>query len=1498
MRNFIVALFGIVLAAGAIEVCDEFDYSGVTDVSAAQTNFWEIQVVRQTIQPIETNGLLILQCQNDGIEAGPSIFLKHGTESSWNFFSGQVRFSFTGIDFSGTAADSAKLLMLFVCPEGKITYQCDDGFFLTVSPISIGLNIKKNEGLNNQGDINTNAPLTSAPSRVDFILTPSSYKVIAYTGDGEVILSGNHGMASSDWTLIDGTTPVTGAAVLIQAKKEGVANTNSAVFSIDSIHLYNLPENALKDEDVYLDSEYTGTEYGTENYPYNSLSDLAERAIMSGVNIRLKKNSMFRESCSPISIQGTSENPVVFEGYGTTGDDPVIRGAKVVTGWTDYGGGIWGASVNETVTAFFINGERQILARYPNQDTENDGWLKITAKPVTDPNFPHMLVSTNLKDAAYWTGATCVIRAAAWADSVLTVTNWNNSTKTLYFSENLFADGTKYSVGWGFYMQNVYAEMDADGEWYYDSTAAKLYYKKPSTVDLTVDTAEASVLSSAFALPNESEYIEFRNIQIDCFQEYGLYGWPVSDITVDGCVFKYNGLMDVSLAGMAAVRAENFVIENSVFQNSKNRCINLSNVDGYLINTNTMEDVYQTAVMVGVASDGLIKDNTIRNIGYNGIHISRPIQGNIVERNLIDGFCTDFTDGGAYYAWDGAPGITEDPADAMTIGWSEFKNNIALNGGTNHPANANSGHNCYGIYLDDNSTKWKLTGNIIIEPGNGSLNLHNTRETETVGNLFYGGEFNIRPYESDRYEDWWPEEYDPHINMSDNNIISNVCYINTAPFGDISAVNITWECLYTDPDNMLGTVDYNRYYNPFWNVIDCRKYYTNGTALTGGTLYMEELTLADHQDDAGLNLDNHSVKYAGDTDVLDAEEIGENIVPNFDFSGVIETANCWPRNALTYTNDPDAWVILSKATNVLDGDCLKAVPGDGGGSFWINETMSGNEMAVVSGKTYRIRFTAKAAVKSVLDVDVCQDHDSKLPVGCNTTVTVETGRQEFTRYFNATMDDSDVRILFSMPFDVGEVYVDNLTMKEVVLAQNENSIPLVNTDRDNAATFTLEQGHYVDLDGIPVNTPVSVPAWSAMIVVRKENIVTNSNLEGSFSANGIASGFANNSAGSTVAFSDETNEVFNGSHAQKINCTAIDAGGRVQYNYINMNVHAGNEYTLGAYLKQTGITDDVTLKFGQGAPVYGTFIQQDFSVGTDWKRYEITSYATADASAALFGMFYNSTGILYVDWVTVKQLYNKIDNWSFEEGACTTTNSLGWIRPSFSIPYTVYSAVSDAASGIIAQKMTCVTNGRVQINSEDFDTFTQNENYVIKMKIKGNIGSKTARVNVYARAPTATLEYSYEITDITTTYQEVEIPFTATDEGSSSYFTIVINNGGAYAADVGDYLILDDMRYYHIYHNYTVGMMALDPAPLLDAIEIPVVLNSADFLVRGRQDVVAGGTYLTWSAPAAGLTYTVWYATSLDAPWVSLATLVDDQTNYTDYAHTADSAIFYKVTAE
>ncbi len=811
----------------------------------------------------------------------------------------------------------------------------------------------------------------------------------------------------------------------------------------------------LQNQTVYIDSNYTGTQQGTEAEPYTSFSDLSRYRVLEGTRIKLKRDSVFRASFPMSGIQGTAENPVIFEAYGE-GENPLISGTQKIVGWKKWGDkGIWRAPVTDEVSEFYINGEKQVLARYPNKNAENGGWLKITHIP-TPENRLRTLISDHLKDADWENGALCVVRAAAWDESNLPVEKWDNDLKTLHFSEDLYGKGTKYGIGWGFYMQNILAELDAPGEWYYDKKEAMLYFMKPAGI---IETTSAAVRDIAFKLGADNEFITFKDLRIEGFMKYGIFGRSANHIVIDSCSFRNIGFSDLSLGD-----ATQITIKDSAFRDSYKRAIHLERVDGYLIQGNLAEACYHRTMMLTETLNGVVSDNTIKQSGYNGIHMDRPVGNNLIERNLIDGFCSEFSDGGGIYVWDNWSMFTGNPADTRTILPNTIRNNIIMNGHTHHLASGNSAHSSMGIYLDDGASQWGVYENIIINPGNISYMLHNTRITDARDNLFYGAtSCNVGVLESHQTGNWWYGAYGTHENMTSNDIVNNISVIDSLPLNGDPAVHIYWKTRYQSPADMLAQVNSNIYYNVWGVAIDTREYHLTGNFYNQGQLAVEELRLSDHQNRFGLDL--NSEVQVGPSSILTAKQI------------------------FTQGDDP-----IEKEQ----------------GLFWIvGRSMGG--IPVVAEKTYRLSFSVKSDAPNPILVEVIQNHAAGQNLGCKALIAMEPELKSFSLFFTANQNDSNVRIRFDsrwksfgyslgftarddprtarIEFDRSQAVrgftLEDLRLEEVVMKQG-GPRALVNTNRTEAVWFTLDSDLYVDLAGVRVETPILLPAWSAKVIILNE----------------------------------------------------------------------------------------------------------------------------------------------------------------------------------------------------------------------------------------------------------------------------------------------------------------------------------------------------------------------------------------------------------------------------
>ena len=180
---------------------------------------------------------------------------------------------------------------------------------------------------------------------------------------------------------------------------------------------------------------------------------------------------------------GTKAVPVVYQAY--QNEHPVISGGVRLKNlkWEPYKDGIMQANVPAgfTTDQLFVNGERQPLARYPNFDPKErhfNGWAKDAISPERaarwqDPagGFIHAL------HAAEWGGMHYVITGKGPDNKVTYEGGWQNN-RPMGMHDIRF-------------VENVFEELDAPGEWFLDSKKNVLYFYPPAGVNLAMANLES-----------------------------------------------------------------------------------------------------------------------------------------------------------------------------------------------------------------------------------------------------------------------------------------------------------------------------------------------------------------------------------------------------------------------------------------------------------------------------------------------------------------------------------------------------------------------------------------------------------------------------------------------------------------------------------------------------------------------------------------------------------------------------------------------------------------------------------------------------------------------------------------------------------------------------------------------------------------------------------------------------------------------------------------------
>lgn len=257
---------------------------------------------------------------------------------------------------------------------------------------------------------------------------------------------------------------------------------------------------------------------GTLERPFATLQRAREamRKEKGGVKVRggiyyLPKTLRFTAEDS-----GTKEVPAVYEAY--ENETPIFRGGIKMgpLKWESYRDGIMKAKVPEDFETdqIFVNGELQLMARFPNFDPKAqyfNGSVKaaeLTERSArwTDPASGYF----HEAHRSFWGSLTYLIRGKEPNGELVLEGGWQN---------NRPAPGGRRNEDVR-YVENIFEELDAPGEWFHDKKTHTLYFYPPEGLDLAVANFEAATLR---------HLIDFDGTE----QE------PVRFITIKGLTFQY-----------------------------------------------------------------------------------------------------------------------------------------------------------------------------------------------------------------------------------------------------------------------------------------------------------------------------------------------------------------------------------------------------------------------------------------------------------------------------------------------------------------------------------------------------------------------------------------------------------------------------------------------------------------------------------------------------------------------------------------------------------------------------------------------------------------------------------------------------------------------------------------------------------------------------------------------------------------------------------------------
>jgi hypothetical protein len=571
-----------------------------------------------------------------------------------------------------------------------------------------------------------------------------------------------------------------------------------------------LDQNAAAVFHVSLSGDDTNP--GTEKLPFATLQGaqltIRRNRKPAPVTILVHEGTYYLNA--PLSFapqdSGSEQAPTI---YAAAPDQPVIisGGRRLICNWKPYKDGILMTEVAPGLefTQLFVNGKRQIRARYPNFDPSSpgkSGYVQAagsiptgTPNPYAEPN-DDMTYSVQAPRGVRFDPATFskktwahpenaeihIFQASYWGNLQWKIRAIDFSTNSIWFGDGGQQIGAKWSTHPAavneksrFFIENVFEELDAPGEWFLDKNKSILYYYPEPSDDLHSALIEVPLLEHA---------IEFNGTQTDPVEHVSLRGFRVAH-TVSTYLKTYEvpSLSDWSVHRGGAVFAEgtrNCSVEdcwfdavggNAIFVNNCNRefvvtgCKFTETGDsaicfvGDLEKTNGTQRAYPYKCE---ASDNLIHDCGFYGKQIAGVYISRAKRitashnliynmpraaicigdgtwgGHIIEYNHTHDTVRETSDHGPFNAWGRDRGWalaqshgTYTPDRSLDV-WEALIDTMEPVIVRHNFFDEKSG---WGLDLDDGATNYEIYNNISV--GGVSMKLREGAYRKVYNNVWY-----------------------------------------------------------------------------------------------------------------------------------------------------------------------------------------------------------------------------------------------------------------------------------------------------------------------------------------------------------------------------------------------------------------------------------------------------------------------------------------------------------------------------------------------------------------------------------------------------------------------------------------------------------------------------------------------------------------------------------------------------------------------------------------
>lgn len=520
---------------------------------------------------------------------------------------------------------------------------------------------------------------------------------------------------------------------------------------------------------LYVSMDGNDMNSGKETAPFATLERAKEavremkQSFSNPITVYVREGTYYLDK--PLTFHsedsGSAASTITYQAY--PGERPVLSGGRKISGpWQPYKDGIMMCSLDVSqgglvpFTQLFVNGKRQIRARFPN-----NGFLYPAKADLTWPHTNFNYNPETVTTKTWQKPQEAVVHMFGknyWGNLQWQMQSIDTQTQTIHLGAGGYqindimqgSDATGIDERSKYYIENVFEELDSPREWYLDSDKAILYWMPPAGTDLSQALVETPMLKQVIEFKgtqeNPVQHIKLSGFRIahtkstflDLYEAPSLGDWTIHRggavyfEGVEHCVLEHC-FMDA--VGGNAVFLNEYNRGNRIYGNyireagdsaiclvgSKNHTLGSNHAypSENVISNNWIHDIgvfgKQTAgVFISVSRDNTISHNHIHHIPRAAICINDGTWGgHIIEYNDIHDTVLETGDHGPFNSWGrdrfwclnqshgpdshGAGNVKLDAQKPVVIRNNRFVDNKG-----------------WGIDLDDGSSNYHIYNNLCI----------------------------------------------------------------------------------------------------------------------------------------------------------------------------------------------------------------------------------------------------------------------------------------------------------------------------------------------------------------------------------------------------------------------------------------------------------------------------------------------------------------------------------------------------------------------------------------------------------------------------------------------------------------------------------------------------------------------------------------------------------------------------------------------------------------